>query len=280
MRRPVLVLALVALVPLTLPLSGQEVRGASEPPLRAMHTADEARDWEAVGRLDTGISFCTATLIAPDLVLTAAHCLYSPEGRRLPDADLSFSAGLRHGRAEATRGVVQSSVPAGYVRSAGLADFASIAADVALLRLDQPVPESSVPPMVVGRPAMLRREVTLVSYGADREAFPSIEEGCRILSREDRVMVLTCSIVAGSSGAPVISIGPGGPEIVAIVSGGAEVEGEAVSVAVVPETLLPDLLASQPRAGVRATQGGSVTFRSVGEGGLARDGIGARFLRP
>jgi protease YdgD len=32
--------------------------------------------WSAVGRLETSTSFCTATLIAKDLILTAAHCFY------------------------------------------------------------------------------------------------------------------------------------------------------------------------------------------------------------
>ena len=34
--------------------------------------------WPAVGRLtlDGGQGFCTASLIAPDIILTAAHCLY------------------------------------------------------------------------------------------------------------------------------------------------------------------------------------------------------------
>ena len=48
---------------------------AQESDLRSLDTSDAGRGWEAVGRISIGSdSFCTGALIAPDLVLTAAHC--------------------------------------------------------------------------------------------------------------------------------------------------------------------------------------------------------------
>lgn len=283
-------LAFLALVPLSLPVVGQGIVGAfgaPADPLRALHTADDARAWEAVGRLDSGVSFCTATLIAADLVLTAAHCLFTSDGQRLPDAELSFSAGLRHGRAEAVRGVAQSIVPRGYTRPPGRADLASIERDIALLRLDRPVDASNVRPIPTGARPFRRSAVTLVSYGADREAFPSIEENCLILSQEGAVQVLSCHVVAGSSGAPVIHLGPNGPEIVAIVSGRADLDHDEVTVAVATDPVLADLAAlpfntAGSAAPPRLSQGGSIVIRRVGEGegDASREGFGARFMRP
>ena len=44
-----------------------------------------------MGRIDTGASFCSGTLIAPDLVLTAAHCLFDSEsGQPFDLAEMEF----------------------------------------------------------------------------------------------------------------------------------------------------------------------------------------------
>ena len=98
-----LALALPGLAPA--PVTAQTA--ADPTALTALDRDYEARGWEAVGRLDTGDGFCSATLIAPDLVLSAAHCLFDRAGQSLAPEAITFHAGLRNGTAVATRGIAR-----------------------------------------------------------------------------------------------------------------------------------------------------------------------------
>ena len=78
--------------------------------LQPLATMDANRPFTAVGRLETGNGFCTATLISADLVLTAAHCLFHENGARRSDDDFTFNAGFRNGSISARRGLRESYV--------------------------------------------------------------------------------------------------------------------------------------------------------------------------
>jgi V8-like Glu-specific endopeptidase len=249
---------------------------ADDAAMVSLQTADDSRGWDAVGKLVLGEhGFCTGALIEPQLVLTAAHCLYNKTtGVQLQPGDIQFFAGWRNGRAIAYRSVSRAVTHPDY-RYGASDKLDRVTADLALLELSQPIRLPSLVPYRIGATPVEGDLVGVVSYAQDRSEAPSIQETCQVLAGRAETLVLSCSVDFGSSGAPVFSIGEGGASVVSVISAKAEVDGRKVALAVPLAAPLQELRAalSESRPGARG-EPGKVSTLSGGQGG------GAKFVQP
>lgn len=181
---------------------------------RRMTSPEEQAAWGAVGRLNvTGQGYCTATLVAADIVLTAAHCVMNRRtGRLVRPEDLHFLPGFRIGSYLGHGRGARIVVMPGY----NLARK-TVHLDLALVKLRDPMPPG-VPIARVDVGVDRGFAFTLLSYGLDRSQLLSAQDGCQFEKRQGSLILTTCEGLPGISGAPVFQMVDGRPVLVAVAS--------------------------------------------------------------
>ncbi len=203
---------------------------------RRVLESEEAARWRAVGSLNVlGAEACTAILISPDEIITAAHCaIEGLTGGLRPVGLYRVNLGQISDGSGSDYGIAASAVLPGYLVSEGGNTVEKIGNDLALMRLAKPVaPEDVVPMTVADWPNPIGEFVDILGYERGGPSAVTIREGCMVLDSQDGVNIANCSVISGlSGGAMVLSrAAEEPPTLVAVVSSSGHGTAYAVTIA-------------------------------------------------
>lgn len=182
-------------------------------------TAEQQAPYSAVGKLAKGRigaqGVCTATLIAPDHILTAAHCVWGARDNAPSQLrQYTFAAGWNNGAAVATSSIAEVTIPDAY-RPGQTTKLETLNNDWALARLTDPITE--IEPLPIVRLPGPWEPVYYLTYSRVHDEAPLLTQGCDHRVMDEGPMQIACPARSGNSGAAVLVGKPENPQIVAII---------------------------------------------------------------
>lgn len=189
----------------------------------------------AVGRVENTLSNggCSGILVAPDLVLSAAHCI-------APDSTtFAFRPGdgkinrVRHALIEVFQHPMYETMKDRVLWR--------LRFDIAIARLEAPVPAARATPIPPGPEAQVGETLYIVSWLRDGSTEPR-QRACKVIEGVTGLVTLACEVQSGESGAPVLRKTKDGLELVAIISSKSKLLDQPIAQASDVALRLPPLL--------------------------------------
>jgi len=193
-------------------------------------SADPASGVGRIENTNTG-GGCTAALIAPDLVVTAAHC----GGRGDTPSGIVFRPGDGRPGTYPVARVVRHPL---YDRESPRVEW-RLRFDLAVAVLETPVPGDRAIPFPTGDDARVGETLHFYSW---REGPRPRQRPCPTIDGIPGLVTLGCLVKGGESGSPVLRATDGGLEIVAVISSRGRILDQPVAQASDVRLRLPPIL--------------------------------------